>query len=191
MTKEEMLQIVKDQITPHRYQHTLGVVKTAVYLAQKYGADVEKAEIAAIFHDYAKFRDVGEMEEIIRKTDSIPNDLLEYDKELYHAPVGAYLVEHEVGIKDAEVLQAIRYHTTGRPNMSCLEKVVCLADYIEPGRHFPGVDEVRKMAEVDLDQALCHSLENTILFLQKKGQKVYPLTEEAHSFLKQENNKKN
>ncbi|WP_025027620.1 bis(5'-nucleosyl)-tetraphosphatase (symmetrical) YqeK [Caldalkalibacillus mannanilyticus] len=190
MNREEMLGIVREQITAHRYQHTLGVMECAIQLAKIYGADVQKAEVAAIFHDYAKFRDIQEMEEIIRNVPSIPLDLLEYDKELYHAPVGAYLVEHEVGIKDPEILDAIAYHTTGRPQMSVLEKVVCLADYIEPGRHFPGVDEVRELAMLDLDQALAKSLENTMRFLEKKGQVIYPLTRGAYLSLTGEKKEK-
>lgn len=183
MNKEKMLQIVKKQLTEQRYQHTLGVVQTAVQLAERYGADQKKAEAAAIFHDYAKFRKVEEMAEIIRMSSDIPKDLLEYDKELWHAPVGAYLIQHEVGITDEEVLDAIRFHTTGRVGMSRLEKVVCLADYIEPGRHFLGVEDVRKTAEQDLNQALAQSLYNTILFLEKKKQKVYPLTKAAYEDL--------
>jgi predicted HD superfamily hydrolase involved in NAD metabolism len=184
MNREDMLEIVKKEMTEQRYLHTLGVVESSLYLAKQYGADLKKVEIAAIFHDYAKFRDSGEMAEIIRKTPDISNDLLDYHKELWHAPVGAYLIKQEVGITDEEILDAIRYHTTGRVGMSVLEKVVCLADYIEPGRHFPGVEEVRQLAEQDLNQALAQSLLNTIQFLEKKGQKVYPLTKAAYSDVK-------
>ena len=106
----------------------------------------------------------------------MPSDLLEYNSELWHAPVGAYLVETKVGITDCEILEAIRYHTSGRANMSLLEKVVYLADYIEPGRHFPGVEEVRELAQRDLDEALIQAVKNSILFLMKKNQSVYPLT---------------
>ena len=105
---------------------------------------------------------------------NMDEELLEYNSELWHAPVGAYLVEKEAGIKDAEILDAIRYHTSGRPNMTILEKVIYLADYIEPGRNFPGVEEVREMAEKDLDQALIQSIQNTIIFLMKKNQENFP-----------------
>lgn len=178
-----MLQIVNKQLTEQRYQHTLRVVETVVLLSERYGADRKKAEIAAIFHDYAKFRKAEEMAEIIKTSAVISKDLLDYDKELWHAPVGAYLIQHEVGITDEEVLDAIRFHTTGRVDMSILEKVVCLADYIEPGRQFPGVEDVRRMAEQDLNQALAQSLLNTIQFLEKKKQKVYPLTIAAYEDL--------
>lgn len=175
MERERALRIVKQQITEHRYLHTLGVADTAILLAGQYGADQQKAELAAIFHDYAKFRPKDEMREIIL-TQSMPKDLLQFNAELWHAPVGAYLVEKEVGITDKEILDAIRYHTAGRPGMTKLEKVIYLADYIEPGRRFPGVEEVRKLAKVNLDNALMKSMQNTILFLLNKNQAVYPNT---------------
>ncbi|MCD4838561.1 bis(5'-nucleosyl)-tetraphosphatase (symmetrical) YqeK [Neobacillus sedimentimangrovi] len=175
MEREEALKIVKVQLTEHRYQHTLGVMETAISLARLYGADEKKAELAAIFHDYAKFRPKEEMREII-KSHSFPQDLLEYNAALWHAPVGAYLVEKEAGITDKEVLDAIRYHTSGRPGMTLLEKIIYLADYIEPGRQFPGVDEVRELAKESLDRALIKSVQNTINFLMKKNQRVYPET---------------
>jgi predicted HD superfamily hydrolase involved in NAD metabolism len=175
MEREAALKIVKEQLTEHRYQHTIGVMETAIDLARRYGADEKKAELAAIFHDYAKFRPKDEMKEIIL-LHGFPKDLLEYNAELWHAPAGTYLVEHEVGIDDPEVLNAVRYHTSGRAGMSLLEKIIYLADYIEPGRHFPGVDEVRALAKENLEQALIKSLQNTILFLMKKNQPVYPDT---------------
>ncbi|MEH7333999.1 bis(5'-nucleosyl)-tetraphosphatase (symmetrical) YqeK [Neobacillus drentensis] len=175
MERERALQLVKKQLTEHRYQHTLGVMETAIILANRYGADEKKAELAAIFHDYAKFRPKEEMKDIIAAK-GFPQDLLEYNAELWHAPVGTYLVEKEAGISDRDVLDAIRYHTSGRPGMTLLEKIIYLADYIEPGRHFPGVDEVREMAQGSLDKALIKAVQNTIVFLMKKNQMVYPDT---------------
>ena len=104
------------------------------------------------------------------EVEDIPKDLLDYHHELWHAPAGAYLVQQEVGITDAEILDAIRYHTTGRVGMTLLEKVIYLADYIEPGRKFPGVDEVRQLAKHNLNQAVCQALENTIYFLERQKQ---------------------
>jgi predicted HD superfamily hydrolase involved in NAD metabolism len=182
MERDAALKIVKEQITEHRYQHTLGVMETAIVLAKHYGADVKKAELAAIFHDYAKFRPKEEMKEIILDQ-GFPEDLLSFNAELWHAPVGAYLVEMEAGIKDQEVLGAIRYHTSGRPGMSLLEKIIYLADYIEPGRHFPGVDEVRLMAKENLNTALIQAVKNTILFLMKKNQPIYPDTFQTYNDL--------
>jgi predicted HD superfamily hydrolase involved in NAD metabolism len=175
MEREQALEIVKAQLTEHRYQHTLGVTDTAILLARKYGADEKKAELAAIFHDYAKFRPKDEMRKIIVE-EGLPEDLLEYNTELWHAPVGAYLAEHEAGITDIDILDAIRFHTSGRRGMTKLEKVIYLADYIEPGRHFPGVEEVREMAQSSLHAALLQAVQNTIMFLMKKNQAIYPDT---------------
>jgi predicted HD superfamily hydrolase involved in NAD metabolism len=175
MDRKKALEIVKEQITNHRYEHTLGVMETSIELAKRFGADITKAELAAIFHDYAKFRNRDEMKRIIVQQ-KMKEDLLDFHSELWHAPVGAYLVKEEVGIVDEDVLKAIRFHTTGRPDMTLLEKVVFLADYIEPGRHFPGVDEVRETSKENLDHAVLMALTNTITFLMKKRQPIYPDT---------------
>ncbi|MCC3356647.1 bis(5'-nucleosyl)-tetraphosphatase (symmetrical) YqeK [Bacillus sp. REN16] len=182
MERERALEIVKEQLTEHRYQHTLGVMETAIDLSKRYHANVEKAETAAIFHDYAKFRPKDEMKQIIIDQ-HMPSDLLIHNTELWHAPVGAYLVKTEVGIEDEEILDAIRFHTSGREKMTLLEKVIFVADYIEPGRHFPGVEEGRELAKQDLDKALIYALRNTITFLAKKNQAIYPDTVRTYNYL--------
>jgi predicted HD superfamily hydrolase involved in NAD metabolism len=182
MNREKALALVKEQITERRYIHTLGVVESAIELAERYGADVKKAELAAIFHDYAKFRPKEEMEQIIIAEKMDPA-LLEYNMELWHAPVGAYLVNKEAGIQDDEILDAIAYHTSGRVGMSLLDKVVYLADYIEPGRSFPGVDEVRQTAKQNLDHAVIQALRNTVVFLMKRNQAIYPETFKTYNDL--------
>jgi len=182
MERMKALEIVKEQLTDHRYQHTIGVLETALQLASKYGADEKKTELAAIFHDYAKFRSKEEMKQIIIQ-EKMPEELLDYNSELWHAPVGAFLVEKEVGITDSDVIEAIRYHTSGRPEMTVLEKIIYVADYIEPGRVFPGVDEVRELANQDLDQALLQSIQNSIVFLVKQKRAVFPLTLQTYNNL--------
>jgi predicted HD superfamily hydrolase involved in NAD metabolism len=185
MEREQALEIVRKQMHEKRYIHTLGVMETAIELAKRYGVDEKKAELAAIFHDYAKCRSIREMEDIIKR-ENMPQDLLEYNKELWHAPVGAYLVEKEVGITDPEILQAIMYHTSGHEQMTMLDKVIWVADYIEPGRSFPGVEEVRELARQNLDKALVQALKNTISFLMSKNQRIYPLTFYTYNALMKE-----
>lgn len=182
MDRNQALQLIKRHLPERRYIHTLGVTDTAVMLAKQYGADEQKAELAGIFHDYAKYRPKEEMVSIIR-SEKMPQDLLLFDSELWHAPVGAYLIKKEVGIADEEILDAIRYHTTGRPGMTMLEKVVFLADYIEPNRSFPGVEEVREAAKNSLDKAIVLALQNTIRFLLSKNQLIYPQTVETYNDL--------
>lgn len=188
MDRQTALKLVREQLTEHRYEHTLGVTETAIELAARYGVDKSKAELSAIFHDYAKFRPKEEMKQILIEQ-SFPEDLLAYNGELWHAPVGTYLVEQEAGIHDQEILGAIRWHTTGNPQMSKLEKVIFLADYIEPGRHFPGVEEVRRLAKQNLEDAVIQAIKNTIEFLMKKNQPVYPLTFETYNGLIFEKNR--
>ncbi|MEI5905767.1 bis(5'-nucleosyl)-tetraphosphatase (symmetrical) YqeK [Bacillus spongiae] len=182
MDRTEALRIVKAQLTPKRYQHTLGVLETAVSLSKTFGVKEKEAELAAIFHDYAKFRPKKEMKAILIKEKEDPR-LLDYNEELWHAPVGAYLVKEEAGITEDTILKAIRYHTSGRPNMTLLEKIIYVADYIEPGRDFPGVGEARKLAEKDIDQALLFALKNTMTYLLLKGAPIFPETFEAYNYL--------
>ncbi|PLR93793.1 bis(5'-nucleosyl)-tetraphosphatase (symmetrical) YqeK [Bacillus sp. T33-2] len=182
MDREKALRLVREQLTEHRYEHTLGVLETALELARKYGADQKKAETAAIFHDYAKFRPKDEMRQIIID-EKMPPELLLYNSELWHAPVGAFLAQKEAGIDDPEILDAIRFHTSGRPKMALLEKIIYVADYIEPGRHFPGVEEVREMARSTLDQALIQAIKNTVRFLMAKNQPVFPETFNTYNWL--------
>lgn len=175
MERNEALEIIKNHLPERRYTHTLGVLKTAEWLADKYGSDRKKAELAAIFHDYAKYRPAEEMRRIILE-EPLPKELLDFHPELWHAPVGAVLVKKEVGIEDGEILNAIKFHTTGRPAMTLLEKIVFLADYIEPGRNFPGVEKVRETAKDNLDLAVFQALQNTLIHLVGKGMSVYPDT---------------
>ncbi|MCP3762663.1 bis(5'-nucleosyl)-tetraphosphatase (symmetrical) YqeK [Domibacillus sp. A3M-37] len=180
MERNRALELVKVQLTDKRYTHTLGVMETAVMLAKRYGADVKKAELAAIFHDYAKFRPKEEMKQILIDEQEDVR-LLQFHHELWHAPAGAALVRKEAGVKNEEVLSAIRWHTTGRPGMTRLEKIVYLADYIEPGRLFPGVDDVRTIAEQNLDDAVLAAVKNSIIFLMNKQQPVFPVTMDTYN----------
>jgi len=180
MNREKALRLVREQLTERRYIHTIGVMEAAIELAERYGVDKEKAELAAIFHDYAKFRDKEEMRRIIIDQ-KMPQDLLQFHDELWHAPVGAYLVEKEAGISDGEVLEAIRCHTSGKINMSTLDKVLYVADYIEPGRDFPGVEQVRDSAKSSLDIAVIQAMKNTITYLLKRNQPIYPDTFHAYN----------
>lgn len=184
-SREEMLERVREQMNENRFQHTLGVASTAVELAKRYGADPSKADLAGILHDFCKFWSGERLKECIERYGLTP-ELLDYDKELWHGPVGAEVVREQFTVTDEDVLNAIRYHTSGREGMSLLEKIVCLADYIEPGRDFPGIEGLRAKAEQSLDEALRMSFDNTIRFLLDRGKTIYPLTLLArNAFLKE------
>jgi len=180
MDREQLMDEVRRQMPEKRWLHTVGVIRASVELANRFGADPAKAELAAILHDLAKYWPVEEQVRVLRRASLPPgfaaDDLLPYDAALLHAPVAAFVAETEYGVDDPEVLDAIRWHTTGRERMTLLDKVVCLADYIEPGRDFPGVDRIRRLAETDLEAALVAGFDSTISFLLQKGKKLFPLT---------------
>lgn len=182
MNKNDAIAFVEPHLTKQRFEHTLRVASTAVSLAKKYNVSPEKAELASIFHDYCKYRAIDEMKRIIELS-NLPKDLLFYHHELWHGPVASIKIEEEFGITDQEVKSAIYYHTTGKANMSKLELIVFIADYIEPGRSFPGLDEVREMVEQDLTKAGWMVSRNTIKYLMEKGNRIYPDTFHAYNDL--------
>ena len=174
INREQLMQSVSAQMPPKRWKHTEGVVEAAIVLANTFGADPYKAEIAAILHDVAKYWPAHQMKKIIEENgENI--QLLDYDKSIWHAEVGACVAKQQYGIEDEQILHAIRWHTSGRVGMSLLDKVVCVADYIEVGRYFPGVNHIRQLAQHNLDQALLAGLETTILSLLEKKRIIYPL----------------
>lgn len=181
MNREIAILAIKESLGQGpRYDHTLRVAETAVILAHRFGENPEKAELAALYHDYAKEMPNEKLKQIIiaGKEDL---RLLDYHPELWHGPAAAILIQEKFNISDQDIIQAVRYHTTGRKQMSQLEKIIYLADYIEPGRNFPGLEEVRKLAEKDLDQAILQALRNTIQFLTSKFSSIYPDTIEAYN----------
>lgn len=174
-TRDELIRSVSGQMPERRWKHTEGVMMTSVVLAERYGADPDKADLAALLHDLAKYWPIADQEEVIR-SNGLPELLLEYDKQLWHAEVGAFIAKRDYGVEDLEVLDAIRYHTSGRVGMTLLDKVVCLADYIEPGRDFPGVDHIRELANHSLEEALIAGFNSTLEFLILKNKIIFPLT---------------
>lgn len=115
------------------------------------------------------------MKEIIEQN-QLNLDLLVYDKQMWHSEVGAFVAEKDYGITDPDIINAIRFHTSVNEDMSLLEKIVCLADYIEPGRDFPGVDKIREKAQVSLEEGLVAGFDSTISLLLEKRRVIFPLT---------------
>ena len=165
-----------------RFNHILRVEKAAIGLAERYGADVFKARAAALLHDVTKRKTQDEQMAMAREY-GIP-DAEEFEKspKVAHAFTGAAYAEYVLGVGDADILNAIRYHTTGRAGMSLLEKIIFLADGIEEGRAFDGVDEIRSAAYEDLDRAMLISLEKTKEKVDKNGAYLHPYTAEAIAF---------
>lgn len=174
---------IKKAQTSNRYEHTLGVEYTAAALAMRYGADMEKAQLAGLLHDCAKCLSNDELLEYCEKH-HIPVTAPERKSPfLLHGKVGGYLAEKKYKINDSDVISAIVCHTTGKPNMNLLEKIVFIADYIEPGRkRAEGLNELRKLAFIDLDEALMQILGNTLDYLKKNDYNIDPHTEETWKY---------
>lgn len=183
MDKIDALQTVKPHLTASRFAHTERVTETALVLAERFDVDKEETMLAAVFHDYAKYRDLDEMAQIIRKH-QLPNDLLSYHHELWHGPVASILVETELNIYNPAVKDAIYWHTTGHALMTKLEKIIYLADYIEPGRNFAGLDVVRKQAASNLNEACFMAVRNGMKFLLENERLIYPETLNMYNDLK-------
>lgn len=166
-----------------RYEHTLGVEYTAAALAMRYNADMESAQIAGLLHDCAKCISDDEKLSICKKHKIPVTESEQKAPFLLHAKVGAYLAQNEYGIEDQDILNAITYHTTGRENMSLLEKIIFVADYIEPGRkHAPNLPEIRFLAFQDLDKALLRILEDTLDYLGTSEGEVDTASEKTYKY---------
>ncbi len=170
-----------------RFEHTLGVEYTAAALAMCHGASVEDARLAGLLHDCAKcFSDEKRLSVCEKK--NIPITEIEgRNPFLLHAKVGAFLAKEKYGVENRDVLNAILYHTTGREGMSLLEKIIFVADYIEPGRkQAPNLPEIRRLAFQDLDKALLWILEDTLKYLKRSGGETDPMTELTWRYYKKD-----
>ena len=175
MNLDQCRALLKKRLSAGLYRHTLGVAETAAKLALAYGADREKAYLAGLVHDYAK-----ELEPALlrQKAEDLQLSLdpvtLSEGHKLLHAPVGAALAREELGIVDPEISSAIFYHTTGRAGMSVLEKVVYLADFIEPNREFAAVGRLRELSRRSLDRAVLAAVDLTITLVLQRGLMLHP-----------------
>ncbi|MDE6950993.1 MAG: bis(5'-nucleosyl)-tetraphosphatase (symmetrical) YqeK [Lachnospiraceae bacterium] len=166
-----------------RFEHTLGVTYTAACLAMCYDVDTERAQIAGLLHDCAKCLSNDKKVSLCKKQSIEINMTEAKNPFLLHAKAGAYLAEHKYGIGDEDILNAVRYHTTGRPGMSTLEKIVFIADYIEPGRdHSARLPELRRLAFQDLDRTLIEILKDTLSYLDGLENEIDPMTRRTYDY---------
>ena len=174
-----------EALNPHRFAHSLSVARTAARLARLYDIDVVCAEEAGLLHDCAKCLSLKEMQKIARKHHLTEDPGFLASGALLHSVVGAWVARKKYGMEDPEILQAIAYHNTGCAGMSRLAMCVCLADYIEPNREpFPGLEDVRFLAEVSLEKALLLSLENVADHVLSGGKPLHSRTSGAIRWLK-------
>ena len=168
-----------------RFEHTQGVAYTSAALAMRYGEDMQKAELAGLLHDCAKCMDNEKKFHICKKNDIHISEAEQRNPFLLHAKVGSHLARTKYKVDDEDIINAVMYHTTGRPGMSLLEKIVYIADYIEPGRdQAPDLDEVRRLSFQDLDEALLQILENILVHLKESKKEIDPMTQMTYEFYK-------
>lgn len=166
-----------------RFEHTLGVAYTAELLADCNGEDPEKAKIAGYLHDCAKCFSDEEKISICKKAGMEITDVEIRNPFLLHAKAGCCIARDKFHVKDEDMLNAILYHTTGRPGMSLLEKIIYIADFIEPGRKpIDGLNEIRALAFQDLDKALIIIVEKTLQYLKEKGNETDPMTQKTYDY---------
>ncbi|MCM1990741.1 bis(5'-nucleosyl)-tetraphosphatase (symmetrical) YqeK [Oceanirhabdus seepicola] len=161
----EIKEYVEKILPNKRMKHTEGVRETALKLAKEYGCDEKKVEIAALLHDVGKYLHRDVLVDIIKFEDENKRRILQAEPQVYHGFGSAYLAERDLGITDTEILNAIKYHTTGRERMSLLDKIIYIADYIEPNRCFEGVEEIRGIAFKNIDESVLKAMNNTIKYI--------------------------
>ena len=183
LTPEQLRPIALSYLKPKRMPHVLGTEQEAIRLAEKYGADVTDARIAALLHDCTKKLDLNEQLALCGEYGIELDELERKALKLLHSKTGAAIARDVFGVKD-EICEAIRWHTTGKPDMTLLEKVIYLADYIEPTRNFDGVDRLRKAVYEDLDKGLLMGLNETIREMEERGSPIHRNTLEARNYYK-------
>ncbi len=151
---EEIKLYLKENLKSNRYNHTLGVVETAKKLAEVNKISIEKAEIAALAHDVAKNLSLQKMQSIIEKNNIELTNTEKENSNLWHSIIAPIEARNKLKIDDEDILDAVRWHTTGKENMSILTKIIYIADMIEPGRDFPGVEKIRQTTFENLDEGV-------------------------------------
>ena len=177
MGYEEMRALLEKSLKPSRYQHSLGVAETAVFLARRFGVDEEQAKIAGLLHDCAReFRNEDLIAEAEKRLIMV-GDIERQMPLLLHAYIGSRLVTEKYGVSDHAIEQAIWRHTVGGAKMTKLDKIIWFADMIEPNRDYPGVERLRELAQtVSLDDMVLAGLTQSIAFVLQKGGLIHPDT---------------
>jgi len=168
VNEEELKTLMRERFSKKRYKHLLGAAMVAKSLANHWGADETLAVQAAFLHDYAKIYNGEELLAMAEARHLVTNPIYRQYPELLHAKIGAVLVKEELGLDDPELLSAITAHCYGGETMNLMDKIIYIADYIEPNRIFEGVDDVRKMAFENLNRALLMAIEGTFKHIMER-----------------------
>lgn len=182
----KMQKKLKKYIDEMRYQHTLGVMYTAAALAMRYGADLERAQVAGLLHDCAKCIPNAKKLKLCHQNHIPVSEVEQKSPYLLHARLGAYIAKEKYHVHDAEILSAIEYHTTGRAAMTLLEEIIFIADYIEPMRSkAQNLPEIRAMAFQDIDHAVYMTMRDTIAYLKEEKTCLDNQTVMAYNYYKE------
>lgn len=183
MAETEIIQRLRLRLSPKRLMHSIGAADAASKLAEIYAADIVKCRLASLLHDCAKEIPADELILYAAKYGLRLDDVSIKETVLLHGPLGAKFAEYEYGIEDKEILNAIDCHTTGKENMTLIEKIVYLADLIERGRNFEEVEAIRNLSNENIDKALLFALNRTITKLVINGRLIHQRTVEARNYL--------
>ena len=174
---------LKGMLSEKRYRHSLGVMETAEEMARRFGVNADKAKLAGLLHDCAKDIDKEEMLVLCKKMGIRLDPVKKEQRSLIHADLGAKLLETEFDITDKEIIDAVKYHTLGRENMTDLEKILYLADVIEPNRKpFEGIEDLRQLCKSNLDCAMLFAIERSIEYVQHRHKKLHSQTLAAQQY---------
>ncbi|KXT76661.1 bis(5'-nucleosyl)-tetraphosphatase (symmetrical) YqeK [Streptococcus sp. DD12] len=178
--RDSLIKKMGQQMSQKRLAHCLRVEAAAIDLAIRFGQDPERAGLAGLLHDYAKELPDQEFLTLIDRYGLDP-DWKHWGNNVWHGLVGAYRVKEDLDLQDRAIFRAIQFHTVGSADMSDLDMIVYVADYIEDGRDFPGVDKARAIAKLSLAAAVAYETAHTIAFLVQKGQPIFPQTLETYN----------
>ncbi len=182
---DELEKKLEKDLTESRFRHTLGVAYTATALAMRYGVNMDDARRAGLLHDCAKCMSNADMLKMAGRDGVTITDFEVKHPALLHAKVGVSVARKKYGVRDIAIMEAIRWHTTGKPDMTMLEKIIFTADYIEPNRNkAPNLDEIRKLAFEDIDRCVCKILSDTIEYLSANPKSMDPTTLRAYEYYK-------
>lgn len=184
LTDEQLRCCSLSMVYAKRHRHIRGVEETAVQLARRWGADEQDARHAGILHDCTKYLSLDEHLAICRQYDVPLDEMEQVSEKLLHSKTGAALARHLYG-QNERVCRAIHWHTTGRPDMTLLEKIIYLADYMEPNRDFDGVEQLRRLCDTDLDAALTLAFTMSVEDLKQRGKDIHPNTQGALDWMLQ------
>ncbi len=174
MNLDDYKKIIKSRMSDYRYTHSVNVSREAVRLAKKYGADTEKASLAGILHDITKETPKEEQLQIMTDGGIILDNVQKNSSKLWHGISGSVYIRDVLNITDEDILNAVRYHTTGRAGMSLLEKIIFIADFTSAERDYNGVKTMRKKADKALENAMLYGLQFTLKDLSKRAMIIHP-----------------